>query len=294
MPTLDTLQVFQSLNSSPNARLEQTASLGDGIVAALWNNRHDAQEYHAPTHHTLSCYVDGGLGTHRRGQPDNKGSPGKLCILPAGHESAWVVNGEIRLAHLYIRPEQFALNCVTMLDREPREMALREDTFIDDPMQATRFRQLIQLNWSEPGERLLTSSLAHEMLSHTMLHQVGLREGLRLKGGLAPHLRRRLVEFIDSHVADPLSLGQLAGMCALSEYHFARMFRESFGVPPHQYLLARRLSRARDLLRSSTRTFGDIALDCGFGSASHFSNRFRQAVGATPGAYRLAMSGRAN
>lgn len=294
MPTLDTLQVFQSLNSSPNARLEQTASLGDGIVAALWNNRHDAQEYHAPTHHTLSCYVDGGLGTHRRGQPDNKGAPGKLCILPAGHESAWVVNGEIRLAHLYIGPEQFALNCVTMLDREPREMALREDTFIDDPMQATRFRQLIQLNWSEPGERLLTSSLAHEMLSHTMLHQVGLREGLRLKGGLAPHLRRRLVEFIDSHVADPLSLGQLAGMCALSEYHFARMFRESFGVPPHQYLLARRLSRARDLLRSSTKTFGDIALDCGFGSASHFSNRFRQAVGATPGAYRLAMSGRAN
>ena len=294
MPTLDTLQVFQSLNSSPNARLEQTASLGDGIVAALWNNRHDAQEYHAPTHHTLSCYVDGGLGTHRRGQPDNKGAPGKLCILPAGHESAWVVNGEIRLAHLYIGPEQFALNCVTMLDREPREMALREDTFIDDPMQATRFRQLIQLNWSEPGERLLTSSLAHEMLSHTMLHQVGLREGLRLKGGLAPHLRRRLVEFIDSHVADPLSLGQLAGMCALSEYHFARMFRESFGVPPHQYLLARRLRRARELLRSSTRTFGDIALDCGFGSASHFSNRFRQAVGATPGAYRLAMSGRAN
>jgi AraC family transcriptional regulator len=294
MPNLDTLQVFQSLNSSPNARLEQTASLGDGIVAALWNNRHDAQEYHAPTHHTLSCYVDGGLGTHRRGQPDNRGAPGKLCILPAGHESAWVVNGEIRLAHLYIGPEQFALNCVTMLDREPREMALREDTFIDDPMQATRFRQLIQLNWSEPGERLLTSSLAHEMLSHTMLHQVGLREGLRLKGGLAPHLRRRLVEFIDSHVADPLSLGQLAGMCALSEYHFARMFRESFGVPPHQYLLARRLSRARDLLRSSTKTFGDIALDCGFGSASHFSNRFRQAVGATPGAYRLAMAGRAN
>jgi AraC family transcriptional regulator len=68
------------------------------------------------------------------------------------------------------------------------------------------------------------------------------------------------------------------------------MFRESFGLPPHQYLLARRLVRARELLRSTRLPFGDIALDCGFASASHFSNRFRQAIGATPGEYRLALT----
>ncbi|HEX8541362.1 AraC family transcriptional regulator [Pseudomonas syringae] len=288
MPAIESIQVFQALNSSPNARLEQSAALGDGLVAALWNNRHDAQEYHAPSHHTLSCYIDGGTGTFRRDQPDQKGSPDKLCTLPAGHESAWVINGEIRLAHLYISPEQFALSCITLLDREPRELQLRESTFIDDAEQARRFRQLIQLDWSEPGERLRTSSLAHDMLSHAILGQVGLREGLRLKGGLAPHLRRQLVEFIDAHLADPLSLGQLAGICALSEYHFARMFRESFGLPPHQYLLARRIAHARHLLRSTRLAFGDIALDCGFASASHFNNRFRQVVGATPGEYRGA------
>ncbi|MBS7672894.1 helix-turn-helix transcriptional regulator, partial [Vibrio cholerae] len=90
-----------------------------------------------------------------------------------------------------------------------------------------------------------TSSLAHELLSHTLLSQVGAREGLRLKGGLAAHQRRRLVEYIDQHMEDAISLGQLAAMCALSEYHFARMFRQSFGVPPHQYLLSRRLARAQ-------------------------------------------------
>lgn len=290
MQPLETIQVFQALNSSPNARLEQSAGLGDGIVAALWNNRHDAQEYQAPSHHTLSCYIAGGTGTFRRDQPGDKGGPGKLCVLPAGHESAWVINGEIRLAHLYISPEQFALGCVTLLDREPRELQLRESTFIDDPEQVQRFRQLIQLNWSEPGERLLTSSLAHEMLSHALLSQVGQREGLRLKGGLAPHLRRQLVDYIEHRLADPLSLGQLAGQCALSEYHFARMFRESFGLPPHQYLLARRLAHARHLLRTGNQPFGDVAMACGFASASHFNNRFRQAMGATPGEYRLAFA----
>ncbi|WP_134942727.1 AraC family transcriptional regulator [Pseudomonas syringae] len=289
MPAIESIQVFQALNSSPNANLEQSAPLGDGLVAALWNNRHDSQEYHAPTHHTLSCYIEDGTGTFRRGRPDQKGAPGKLCILPAGHESAWVVNGEIRLAHLYFSPEQFALGCVTLLDREPREMQLRENTFLEDPAQAARFRQLIRLNWAEPGERLLTSSLAHEMVSHALLNQAGLREGLRLKGGLAPHLRRHLVDFIEMHLADPLSLGQLAGLCALSEYHFARMFRESFGLPPHQYLLSRRIEQARQLLRGTGKPLGEIALACGFASASHFSNRFRQAKGATPGEYRTAL-----
>jgi AraC family transcriptional regulator len=290
MPPIESIQVFQSLSSSPHARLEQSAALGDGLVAALWNNRHDAREYHAPTHHTLSCYIADGTGTFRRDQPDQKGAPGKLCILPAGHESAWVINGEIRLAHLYFSQEQFALGCLTLLDREPREMQLRENTFLEDPQQAERFQQLIRMNWNEPGERLLTSSLAHEMLSHALLSQVGKRQGLRLKGGLAAHLRRQLVEFIEAHLADPLTLGQLAGMCALSEYHFARMFRESFGLPPHQYLLARRMEQARRLLRQTERPLGDVALACGFASASHFSNRFRQVMGATPGEYRQALA----
>jgi AraC family transcriptional regulator len=165
---------------------------------------------------------------------------------------------------------------------------LQESTFLDDPLQARRFRQLIQLNWNEPGERLLTSSLAHELLSHTLLSQVGQRQGLRLKGGLAAHQRRQLVEYIDSQLAEPISLGQLAGRCALSEYHFARMFRESFGLPPHQYVLARRLAHARQLLRTTSQPLGEIALACGFASASHFTNRFRQAVGGTPGEYRQA------
>jgi AraC family transcriptional regulator len=288
MPDLQSLHIFQSLNRSPNARLHACAELGDGVSAALWSNHHDAQDYQGPSHHTLSCYIGGGTGTFRRDQPGIKGGPNKLCVLPAEHQSAWVINGDIRLAHVYFSPEQFALGCVTLLDREPRALALQEATFLEDPGQARRFHQLIALNWHEPAERLLTSSLAHEMLSHTLLNQVGARDGLRLKGGLAAYQRRRLVEYIEQHLQDPISLGLLAGLCALSEYHFARMFRQSFGLPPHQYLLARRLARARSLLRGGALPLGEVALMCGFSSASHFNQRFRQATGATPGDYRQA------
>ena len=66
------------------------------------------------------------------------------------------------------------------------------------------------------------------------------------------------------------------------------MFRESFGLPPHRYVLQRRLLRARDLLLHGRLPLGEIALACGFASASHFSNRFRQAFGGAPGLLRAA------
>ena len=291
MTPLTQLQVFNAMHASPNARLELSAHLGDGLAAALWSNRDDARDYQAPSHHTLSCYIADGTGTFRRQRPGDKGAPDKLCVMPAGQESNWVVNGAIRLAHLYVSETQFALGCVRLLDREPRELQLREATFLDDPQQAKRFRQLITLDWDEPGERLLASSLAHEIVDHALLNQVGLRQGLRLKGGLAPSLRRQMVDYIEAHLDQPITLGELALRCNLSEYHFARMFRASFGLPPHQYLLARRLHRACQLLRLGVMPLGEIALLCGFASASHFSNRFRQAVGATPGEYRTAIRG---
>ncbi|WP_054913282.1 helix-turn-helix domain-containing protein [Pseudomonas sp. NBRC 111127] len=284
------LQVFNAMHASPHARLELSAHLGDGLAAALWSNRDDARDYQAPSHHTLSCYIADGTGTFRRQRPADKGAPDKLCIMPAGQESNWVVNGEIRLAHLYVSQAQFALGCVRLLDREPRELQLQEATFLDDPQQARRFRQLIGLDWDEPGERLLASSLAHEIVDHALLSQVGLRQGLRLKGGLAPNLRRQLVDYLEAHLDQPITLGEMALRCNLSEYHFARMFRASFGLPPHQFLLARRLHRACQLLRLGGMPLGEIALVCGFASASHLSNRFRQAVGATPGEYRLAFN----
>lgn len=288
MTPLTQLQVFNAMHASPHARLELSAHLGDGLAAALWSNRDDARDYQAPSHHTLSCYIADGTGTFRRQRPGDKGAPDKLCVMPAGQESNWVVNGAIRLAHLYVSETQFALGCVRLLDREPRELQLQEATFLDDPQQAKRFRQLITLDWDEPGERLLASSLAHEIVDHALLNQVGLRQGLRLKGGLAPSLRRQMVDYIEAHLDQPITLGELALRCNLSEYHFARMFRASFGLPPHQYLLARRLHRACQLLRLGVMPLGEIALLCGFASASHFSNRFRQAVGATPGEYRSA------
>lgn len=282
-------QVFQALSSSAHARLENSAELGNGLATALWRNHHDARDYRSPHHHTLTCYLAGGDGTFRREQPGHKGAPGKLCVLPAGADTSWVINDQIRLIHLYISQQQFVESAIRLLDREPRALQLHEGIFIDDPELADGFRQLLQLDWQEPAERLSSSSLAHGLLSNLLLNQTGKREGLNLKGGLAPGLRRRLIDYIEAHLDSALTLDELARQSNLSEYHFAHMFRVSFAMPPHRYVLLQRLARARQLLTQTHLPLNEIALACGFSSASHFSNRFRANTGSTPGDYRAAL-----
>jgi len=89
----------------------------------------------------------------------------------------------------------------------------------------------------------------------------------------------------------PLSLGDLAAEANLSEFHFARMFRASFGVAPHEWVMQQRLARAQDLLRNTTLPLATVAERCGFASASHFSRRFALQLGASPSCYRRAWRG---
>ncbi len=94
---------------------------------------------------------------------------------------------------------------------------------------------------------------------------------------------------MESRLGDPLTLDELAAEAGLSEFHFARMFRQSEGMAPHQYVLKRRLARAEEMLRHSSLAITEIALMCGFSSASHFSHSFKSERGMTPSALRRTL-----
>ena len=102
-------------------------------------------------------------------------------------------------------------------------------------------------------------------------------------------MRRRLRDYIEAHLADAITLGDLSDVACLSEFHLSRMFRASFGMPPHAWVAARRADLARALLRTTTLPLDAIAERAGYADASHFGHRFRAAVGASPLAYRRAL-----
>ncbi|TDR81485.1 AraC family transcriptional regulator [Paludibacterium purpuratum] len=279
--------VYEVLSQS-RADLEREALLGDGLRAALWRREQlEDTIYDRPTHHTLSLYLEDGYDVYLNGQPSRRGGPGKLCLLPAEHESYWRINGRIRFVHFYFTQEQFGELAVRMLDREPRLLALRQNIYWEDDRLAGLGRQLAAQHWQDSESRLNANAIGHEMLAYLLLNHSDRQRGLPVRGGLAPTLRRRALELIDHRLDGELTVGELAQALSLSEYHFARMFRESVGEAPHRWIMRRRLARARDLLSRGDLPLTVVAHRSGFSHASHLTRHFREALGVTPGIYRL-------
>jgi AraC family transcriptional regulator len=110
-------------------------------------------------------------------------------------------------------------------------------------------------------------------------------------GGLAPWQLARVTDHLHAHVSDPVSLADLAGLTGLSVHHFARAFKASTGIAPHQFQISLRMERARLRLSRSAEPVTDIALSLGYDSSQSFARAFRIAHGTTPTKYRAATRG---
>jgi AraC family transcriptional regulator len=110
-----------------------------------------------------------------------------------------------------------------------------------------------------------------------------------LTGGL-PKLRlRRVLEYIHGNLEHDIHLDELAAAAGLSSFHFAKLFKQSTGVTPHQYVLQRRLERAKELLRNPEISLTQASLQSGFADQSHLTNVFRRFVGVTPSRFRALL-----
>ena len=96
----------------------------------------------------------------------------------------------------------------------------------------------------------------------------------------------RVLEYIDAHLSDHLDLRALSREAGISQFHFAALFRKAVGRSPHQHILHLRLQAARSMLCHTDRSAFEIALTCGFRSASHFAAAFRRKFSQSPTEFR--------
>ena len=112
----------------------------------------------------------------------------------------------------------------------------------------------------------------------------------RYESGLMPNRLSRVLDYIEAYLDSDLSLTELSAVACLSPYHFGKMFKRSTGQSAHQYVLARRLERAKSLLSSRALTLAEIAPTVGFQDQSHFTAAFKRHIGVTPGRYARMIS----
>jgi AraC-like DNA-binding protein len=113
---------------------------------------------------------------------------------------------------------------------------------------------------------------------------------LRPRGRLPVLSLKRVVDYLNDQLAASHSIDELAETAGFSPYHFARLFKTTMGVSPHQYLMQLRIQRSQFLLAKKWLPITTIALDLGFDSSSHFAAIFRQVTGTTPSSFRAACS----
>lgn len=271
------------------AQLRDSVSLSSGMQLASWFNSGD-RVTNLSDHHTLSLYTADGYDTWHKTPHGwcNGGAPDRFCLMPAGTESIWDLRADLSFVHLYCTEAHLRQLGEQIWDRSPAQLTLHEKVFADDDRITQLYRHfLLSTEWQQPANQLMLSTASTLLLTHLLQHYSDVQwRAPQVRGGLAPAVLRRVLAYIDAQLDQPLTLAQLAAEAALSEYHFARMFRHSTGSAPHQYVMRRRMDTAQQLLKTSTLSLTDIALRCGFHSTSHFSHRFRQLHGVAPSVWR--------
>lgn len=201
--------------------------------------------------------------------------------------TCWRVEAPFDFFHFYFSELDITQAVNQIWDREPGHVCLQEIYQGQDPVLAQAGQMLALSDWHAPGQAMAMDHLAQWLLLQILSRHASIRRAPpRVRGQLSHCYRRRLQEQIEAALSQPLTLADMASWVNLSPYHFARLFRATFGCAPYQYVQERRLLRARDLLRQPGIKITAIALECGFGDPSQFSRAFKARFGVTPTAYR--------
>ena len=160
----------------------------------------------------------------------------------------------------------------------------RPGEFLHSPVAELILEAMVRdLHDGSPAGPLVGDGLVVALLAHIW----GIdRSEAATTQGFAPAVRKRVLSYIEEHLARPLSLAELANVAHMSVRHFCRAFRASLGCSPHQYLLRQRVERAKVLIAARAMPLAEVAQCVGFSDQSQFTRTFRRHAGLTPAAHR--------
>ncbi len=214
---------------------------------------------------------------------------GSIAVVPAGSAARYRWSGCMDTLNIYLEPGLVARVAAEAFDLDPARATVPPLDGLDLPhLRAAMGAVDAELMAGGAGGPLAAESLANILAVQLIRHVLTPRQPERGHDGTLPRGRlRAVVEYIEEHLDAGPTLEQMAAVAHLSPYHFARQFKAATGLPPHQYVIARRIERAKQLLEeSSDLSLAEVAAHAGFSDQSQFSNHFKRLVGVTPGQFR--------
>ncbi|MEM9783317.1 MAG: helix-turn-helix transcriptional regulator [Pseudomonadota bacterium] len=210
------------------------------------------------------------------------------CLVPPGLRMRIVQETPLEFIAIGIAPERFARIAAAAA---PGWEVTRAFAKVADPALAAIFGEIRR---SMIAETVATGGYLDALLDAMLVRLIGWHlapSAERAEGPerLAPAIARRLAAAIEAALQGPIRVADLAAAEGLSRAHFSRAFSQTFGMGARDYILSRRIARARTLLTDTDRSASEIAMCCGFANPSHLTTAFRNEMGLTPTAYRRAL-----
>jgi AraC family transcriptional regulator len=253
----------------------------DGL--RCWNLALPAAPRHFLAAHLLKpCRIETRWGgrIHRA-----RSQPGNSMLMAAGQDSVWHCSEPIDELHVFLDP--------AMLEEVAQEIGGQSFELIDgvaivEPdIRGISLQLLAEIERPGMGTRLFADTMARALALQLLRRRSTARfKDAPPRNSMSARQLRTATDYIESHLREDLSLENLAAAPAMSPFRFARAFKRAIGQSPRQYVIARRIERAKELLRSPCREIAEIADLVGFSTQSHFTAVFHRHCGVTPKRFR--------
>lgn len=248
----------------------------------------DISDTHAARHHlTLQLKTPKNVELKANGKFNRQRLlPGNVCITPFQHFHAVRWQDEMEVLSLTLEPEFVAQAVQELVNLDRVELMMhrgQNDPLIREILLALR----AELEAGCPLGRLYGEAMGTALAVHLLKRYSTLKPLLGVyKEGLPQHKLNQVLEYIQFYLDQDIKLVDLAELVGMSQYHFCRLFKQSMGVAPHQFVLQQRIERAKELLQQKELAIADVALLSGFKNQSHFTTLFRKFTAMTPRVFR--------
>lgn len=206
-----------------------------------------------------------------------------LCPMYSPQVIRW--NRDVNILMVSLDDELLRSHAVELLDTDQYEMfphLITQDALIYQ--MGLKLQEQLKTNSSD--SRLYAESAATFLAVH-LLQNYSIQKALvrEYAGGLPKQELRKVTDYIDAHLTQDISLDAIANYLGISRYHFCRLFKQSTGLSPHQYVIQQRVERAKQLLKHGKLSIAETAIACGFNHQSHLHRHFKRLTGVTPGSF---------
>ena len=211
---------------------------------------------------------------------------GDVEIIPAGTPGVWEIREKDSYLSLSVSPEILS-TVAEQLDLDPRRIEIRNRfQFRDAQLESLGWALKAEMESGYPSGQLYLDGLAVSVAArlvrcHSSVSSLSVNEGKSIRRMSDRRLREVLI-YIEDNLSQNLSLADIAEVAGLSVSHFKSVFRESVGMPAHQYLIRRRVERAKSLLGEGKMSISQIACETGFAHQSHLARHMRRLLGVSP------------